>query len=133
MCQGRGHAEGGCDCPAGKTERFLQPSLLLALHLQPSYGYELIEKVGEFGFLDGAIDPGIIYRHLRRLEADGFVSSEWDTSGSGPARRYYHVTKDGEELLRNWVPFMEKSKDALGRFLQLYQRTPLARNKKSRE
>jgi DNA-binding PadR family transcriptional regulator len=75
MCQGRGHGADGCDCPAGKTERFLQPSLLLALHLQPSYGYELNEKVGEFGFLDGAIDPGIIYRHLRRLEADGSLPS----------------------------------------------------------
>ena len=50
MCQGRGHAEGGCDCPAGKTERFLQPSLLLALHLQPSYGYELIEKVRAYAY-----------------------------------------------------------------------------------
>ena len=113
MCQGRGRAE-------------------LALHLQPSYGYDLIEKIAEFGFCDGLIDPGIIYRHLRRLEADGFVSSEWDTSGSGPARRYYHVSTDGEELLRKWVPFMEKSKDALDCFLQLYQRTPLARNKSSR-
>ncbi|MBW1980072.1 MAG: helix-turn-helix transcriptional regulator [Deltaproteobacteria bacterium] len=120
MCHGDSE---GCGCPAGKTERFLQPSLLLALKMRPSYGYELIEKISSFGFVDGNIDPGIIYRHLRRLETEGFVSSRWDTTGSGPARRYYHLTREGEELLRNWIPFMQKSKDALSRFLDHYERS----------
>lgn len=118
MCQDGVHT---CQCPAGRTERFLQPTLLLVLHEGSSYGYEMIEKVSRFGFVDDAIDPAIIYRHLRRLEADGFVSSTWDTSGTGPARRYYSLTREGEELLRNWIPFMERSRDALSRFLEAFR------------
>ena len=106
-----------CHCPGGKTERYLQPSLLLALHLKPSYGYNLLGKIGDFGFMDGDVDPGTIYRHLRRLEDDKFVSSKWDTSGTGPARRFYEITPEGEVLLENWMMFMERNYNNLGNFL----------------
>lgn len=106
-----------CQCPGGKTERYLQPSLLLALHLKPSYGYDLLGKIMEFGFMDGDVDPGTIYRHLRRLEDDKFVSSKWDTTGSGPARRFYEITPEGEVLLGNWMMFMERNYNNLGNFL----------------
>ncbi len=106
-----------CQCPGGKTERYLQPPLLLALHLKPSYGYDLLGKIMEFGFMDGDVDPGTIYRHLRRLEDDKFVSSKWDTTGSGPARRFYEITPEGEVLLGNWMMFMERNYNNLGNFL----------------
>lgn len=110
-------------CPGGKTERYLQPSLLLALHLNPSYGYDLLGKINDFGFVDGSVDPGTVYRHLRRLEDDGFVSSKWDTTGTGPARRFYEITPEGEILLKNWVMFMERNYNNLGNFLNQYRQT----------
>ena len=110
-----------CQCPGGKTERYLQPSLLLALHLQPSYGYDLLGRIKDFGFLDGDLDPGTIYRHLRRLEDDRFVSSKWDTTGTGPARRFYEITPDGEMFLKDWGMFMERNYNNLGNFLRQYR------------
>ncbi len=130
MCQDK-HCHGkGCDCPGGKTERFIQPCLLLALRRQPSYGYELLEKIMHFGFLDGPADPGMVYRHLRRLEEDGFVSSTWDTSGTGPARRYYRLTTEGGELLRDWIPFMERNLKSLEKFIQIFRQANLPKGGK---
>jgi PadR family transcriptional regulator PadR len=106
-----------CYCPGGKTERYLQPSLLLALYLKPSYGYDLLGKINDFGFIDGSVDPGTIYHHLRRMEDEGFVSSKWDITGTGPARRFYKITPEGETLLKNWVVFMERNYNSLGNFL----------------
>jgi len=123
MCRKRDYSETNCACPGGKTERFIQPCLLLALRNHPSYGYELLEKIMEFGFLDGPADPGMVYRHLRKLEDEGFVSSTWNTSGTGPARRYYHLTTEGNELLRNWIPFMERNLKSLEKFLRLFRQT----------
>jgi PadR family transcriptional regulator, regulatory protein PadR len=131
MCKDTGCRETGCNCPGGKTERFIQPCLLLALRKHPSYGYELLEKMIEFGFLDGPVDPGMVYRHLRKLEQDGFVSSTWDASGTGPARRYYDLTPEGEDLLGNWIPFMERNLKSLERFLHLFQQTPSAKGGKA--
>lgn len=108
----------------------MQPCLLLALRQQPSYGYELLEKIIEFGFLDGPADPGMVYRHLRKLEADGFVSSTWDTSGNGPARRYYQITSEGEELLRDWIPFMERNVQSLEKFLRSFRQIHAAKGGK---
>lgn len=123
MCRTKDCQDGGCQCPGGKTERFIQPCLLLALQKQPSHGYDLLEKIMEFGFLDGPADPGMVYRHLRKLEQEGFVSSSWDTSGTGPARRNYRLTKEGGELLRSWVPFMERNLRGLENFLALFRQT----------
>lgn len=122
MCQPTDEIH-ACQCPAGKTERYLQPSLLLALHLKPSYGYDLLGKIKDFGFVDGSVDPGTIYHHLRRMEEEEFVSSKWDTTGTGPARRFYEITPEGEILLKNWVIFMERNYNNLGNFLNQYRRT----------
>ena len=130
MCKKKECDGNSCNCPGGKTERFIQPCLLLALRTKPSYGYELLEKIIAFGFLDGPVDPGMVYRHLRKLEEDGFVSSTWDTSGTGPARRYYSLTTEGDELLRDWIPFMERNLKSLQKFLHLFQETTSKKGRK---
>lgn len=122
MCQ-QHHDVHICQCPGGKTERYLQPSLLLALYLKSSYGYDLIGKLNGFGFMDGSVDPGTVYSHLRRLEDDDFVSSKWDTSGAGPARRFYEITPEGEILLKNWTMFMERNYNNIENFLDQYRKT----------
>ena len=70
-------------------------------------------KIDDFGFMCGAVDPGTIYRHLRRLEDEGFVSSKWDTTGTDTPRWFYEITPEGEILLKNWIVFMEKKKESL--------------------
>jgi PadR family transcriptional regulator, regulatory protein PadR len=107
---------------SGKAERYIQPSLLLGLKIKPSYGYELINNIHEFGFVRGQAPPGMIYRHLRGLEADGLVHSEWQTEGSGPARRIYRLTPEGEEALALWVDYMQKQAENLMRFIREYNK-----------
>jgi PadR family transcriptional regulator PadR len=104
----------------GKQERYIQPSILLALFDRPSYGYELIQTVQTYGFVKGQAPPGMMYRHLRQLEDDGLVSSQWNTEGSGPARRMYHLTGDGEEMLAAWIDFMERKAENLKNFVTQY-------------
>ena len=104
----------------GKRERYLQPSLLMGLLLKPSYGYELIQSIQEFGFVEGQAPPGMVYRHLRQLEGDGLVTSEWETEGSGPAKRIYELTADGAEVLSLWIEHMEGQAQKLGKFIERY-------------
>ncbi|MGD9280302.1 MAG: helix-turn-helix transcriptional regulator, partial [Desulfobacterales bacterium] len=98
---------------SGKAERYMQPSLLLGLKIKPAYGYELINNIQQFGFVQGQAPPGMIYRHLRGLEADGLVKSEWQTEGSGPARRIYRLTPEGDEALSLWIDYMQGQADNL--------------------
>jgi DNA-binding PadR family transcriptional regulator len=43
--------------------------------------------------------PGMIYRHLRDLEENGLVESNWETEGTGSAKRVYQLTWEGNEVL----------------------------------
>jgi len=106
----------------GKQERYLQPSILLTLHVNSSYGYEIIKNIQRFGFVEGHAPPGMIYRHLRQMEEDGLVSSEWKTDATGPAKRMYRITAEGIEVLALWIEYMERQADNLRNFIENYRK-----------
>src|SRR2546427_13016604 len=83
-----------------RVERFTEPALLLLLSERPAHGYELLERLPE---LTGGqrVEMGNLYRLLRSLEEEGVVTSEWDASAPGPAKRRYSLTNDGVRLLPN--------------------------------
>jgi len=99
---------------------WLTTYLLMMLRSWNAYGYELVRQLTLFGF--GAIDPANVYRALRDLERDGYVTSEWDTSvTSGPARRVYTITDAGLEALNLWSSALDNYRQSLDRFFNLYQ------------
>lgn len=110
---------------SGKRERYIQPSILMGLCRKASYGYELIHSLQEFGFVKGEAPPGMIYRHLRQLEEDGLVISEWITEGAGPAKRMYRLTREGREVLALWVEYMAAQAARLDRFVRIYREMDL--------
>lgn len=87
---------------AGALPRhYLKPCLLLLLAEGPSHGYELLEQVRSLG-IQGA-EPGGLYRYLRSMEKEELVSSWWEPSQAGPARRTYILTDAGRRALRSSV------------------------------
>lgn len=106
----------------GKPQRYVQPSLLMALSSGPSYGYELIQTIAEYGFLRGDAPPGMVYRHLRQMDEEGVVESRWDAEGDGPAKRVYSITPEGSEVLEAWIMHMERQRDALDAFIRRYRK-----------
>lgn len=68
----------------------------LALLRRRAYGYDLLRVLGERGIV---VEEGTLYPILRRLESEGLLRSEWDTTGSRP-RKYYESTDTGREALR---------------------------------
>ncbi|UCH86873.1 MAG: helix-turn-helix transcriptional regulator [Dehalococcoidia bacterium] len=92
---------------------FLASSLLAYLRNWNAYGYRLVRELAKAGL--PAFDSGTVYRTLRQLERAGLVSSFWDTSRSGPARRMYSLTKAGDT-------FLSLSIEALSRYQTILQR-----------
>jgi DNA-binding PadR family transcriptional regulator len=70
---------------------------LLVLHLlgqAPSYGNQLMERVGELTGGIVAVNPNTMYPLLRALEADGLVAGEWEHP-ERRSRRFYRLTESG--------------------------------------
>lgn len=84
---------------------------------QPTHGYDLMEELTLFG-MDN--DPGALYRTLRRLENEQMVTSSWDTSGTGPAKRLYELSPAGEELLTAWITNLTNTKETISKFIEIY-------------
>jgi len=100
------------------SKNWLVPVLLLMLREWSSYGYELMEKIATFGL--NAMNPGTFYRTLRQMEKDGMVSSCWDTSEGGPARRMYSITEVGEAYLKYWAESLNQYQKMMETFFRLY-------------
>ena len=75
-----------------------RPYLLLLLAEHSGHGYDLVERLSEFGIDTGT--PASVYRQLREMERGGLVRSVWELSQSrGPARRVYSLTPVGRRAL----------------------------------
>ena len=101
--------------PSHPTGDMLTAHLLAMLQGWSAYGYELALKLDDAGF--GHYNKGTIYRALRQMENLGLVSSSWDMSSSGPARRMYALTAAGALFLRNWLALLDMHRATLDRVL----------------
>ncbi|MGI8594009.1 MAG: PadR family transcriptional regulator [Solirubrobacteraceae bacterium] len=97
---------------------FIRSCLLLLLREDPAHGYDLLERLGAFGF--DRSDPGGLYRALRSLESDGLVRSVWESSTVGPDRRNYELTRDGLEELHRQARALAGTDDLLRIFLSRF-------------
>jgi PadR family transcriptional regulator PadR len=74
----------------------------LAQLRQEHYGYTLRKALAEHGL---EIDESTLYPLLRRLEAQGLLTSEWREEEKRN-KRFYRLSSDGEqifaELLEEW-------------------------------
>jgi PadR family transcriptional regulator PadR len=103
----------------GNLYRFVEPVLLFLLKRKGRvHGYELASDLREYAFTDAEIEIAALYRTLRQLEVNGCVTSEWETSGSGPARRLYVLTPWGEQHLQEWLTVLAQMSKSMNRFLE---------------
>lgn len=109
------------------TGDMLTAHLLAMLKGWSAYGYDLAQRLTDEGL--GEYNKGTIYRTLRQMEKLGLVSSMWDTSADGPARRMYSLTQAGSLFLTNWIAIIEMHRNGLERFLSLTDRKTKTENK----
>lgn len=70
-------------------------AVLAQLH-EAQYGYSLKQRLAEAGL---EIPEGTLYPLLRRLEAQGLVTSEWQVIDEVRPRRYYLLNAQGQTVL----------------------------------
>ena len=72
------------------------------------YGYSLLSDLESKGII---IEAGTLYPLLRRLDEQGLLTSNWDTSESRP-RKYYILSDHGitvlNELKKEWKKITEE-------------------------
>ncbi|MCO1595672.1 PadR family transcriptional regulator [Micromonospora sp. RHAY321] len=89
--------------------------VLALLRERESYGYQLAQALDAAGV--GPIQGGTLYPVLLRLQRTGLVTAQWREGTAGPARKYYRLTDDGREALRQggsaWLAFVAPVSDVV--------------------
>jgi len=97
---------------------------LLVLHLineGPSYGNQLMEKIG--GMTAGvlSVNPNTMYPLLRQLESRGLIEGRWEHP-ERRSRRYYSLTDEGRaeyaRLVEEVRPFLDSVKSSIDEIVQ---------------
>lgn len=100
---------------------FLQPCFLLQLYQEDRHGYDLLRGLEEFITEVDECDPSIIYRVMRDMEENGWVTSYEGTVSRGPKRRVYSLTEEGEQQLKKWMVDLQTTRNEIDNLLKLYE------------
>jgi PadR family transcriptional regulator PadR len=82
----------------------LELCILNALAEEERYGYDLVKTLLEVHGL--GVTEGTIYPLLSRLRVAGLISSRLEESSSGPARKYYSLTRDGRKVMETMNDYL---------------------------
>jgi DNA-binding PadR family transcriptional regulator len=107
-----------CPCSGKSMSNLAAPWILLTLFRHHgTHGYE-IKKIIQGYVEDFSMEMNItgLYRHLNTLEKRGMLSSEWDVTDKGPAKRRYSLTEPGKECLWRWLNTLSTQALLIGRF-----------------
>ncbi len=81
----------------------LEYCILSIISRGEAYASDIIDEMKEAKLI---VVEGTLYPLLSRLKNDGLLSYNWVESKSGPPRKYYQLTKEGElfmaELSKTW-------------------------------
>lgn len=83
----------------------LELCVLVLIHEQDRYGYELAQSVSQHI----EVAEGALYPLLRRLVSEGYCTTYLQESSEGPPRKYYRLTDSGvihmRRLVKEWRLF----------------------------
>jgi PadR family transcriptional regulator PadR len=91
--------------------------ILAVLSEEPMYGYQISQELDQRS--DGYFDmkEGLLYPLLHRMQREGLVNSNWQEAEGARRRKYYAITKAGQEALqeqsKEWQMFMSKLQGVL--------------------
>jgi len=104
----------------GNVEKFVEPCILLLLSKNPAHGYGLMDDLEKY--CGHKVDIGNLYRTLRKMESNKWISSDWKKNKMGPDKRKYHITAEGKAVLHEAVTLLSKTYNLISRFMTGYKK-----------
>ena len=83
----------------------LEVCILNALVEKERYGYDLVKTL--VGIPGLGVTEGTLYPLLSRLRVQGLITARLEESSTGPARKYYSLTKEGRKAMAAMNDYLE--------------------------
>jgi PadR family transcriptional regulator len=92
--------------------------ILKAVSLGPLHGYGVLLRIQQISKDRLGIQQGSLYPALYRLEAQGWISSEWGESENKRKAKYYRLTVAGKRKLQSESAKWNRMADVIAGILQ---------------
>jgi transcriptional regulator len=92
--------------------------ILRTLLFGPAHGHAIAQHIQQSSEDVLQIETGSLYPCLHRLEAQGWLASEWATSDKGKRAKYYELTRTGRKRLVEEQSRWHQLSEAIGRVLR---------------
>ncbi|HYP27829.1 MAG TPA: PadR family transcriptional regulator [Blastocatellia bacterium] len=92
--------------------------VLRTLQSGPTHGWDISQRIQQVSKDVLRIGQGSLYPALYRLEAQGWISSEWDTSENNRRAKYYKLTAAGRRQLAAETEAWERFSQAVSLILE---------------
>ncbi len=89
----------------GLRKGLLEVAVLSVVSAHEVYAADILEHLGGSEFETG---EGTLYPLLSRLKREGLLEYSWVESASGPPRKYYQLTKRGEQRLADTQNYLNE-------------------------
>ena len=94
----------------------LEGCILKVIAQKSTYGYNIISILTEAGFSN--IKESTLYPLLVRLEKKELITSFYEPSALGPARKYYQVTPGGTDYLNEFITAWKETQSFVDEILE---------------
>ena len=91
--------------------------ILKSVSRGPAHGYDIAEWIQQTSENALAVEEGALYPALHRLEAKGFLASEWGVSGNNRRAKFYRLTTTGRKQLEAESEHWNRMVLAIGRVM----------------
>jgi PadR family transcriptional regulator PadR len=93
--------------------------ILRTLVFGPSHGHAIASQIRSLSEDVLRVETGSLYPALHRLEARGWISSDWKLSEKGKRAKYYRLTPRGRRQLGKEMSRWETLSTAMARVLRV--------------
>ena len=77
--------------------------ILKTLSWGPLHGYAIATAISRASEASLLVEEGALYPCLHRMEARDWLNARWGTAESGRRAKFYELTNDGRDQLRNQI------------------------------
>ena len=91
--------------------------ILRSLSLEPQHGFGIARRIEQVSRGVFRVNPGSLMIAFRRLERDGLVAAEWQSTENNRRARVYRLTDAGRRKLRDDLKDWQRRSAAIARLL----------------
>jgi PadR family transcriptional regulator, regulatory protein PadR len=92
--------------------------VLKTLQTGPTHGWDIAQRIQQVSQDVLRVGQGSLYPALHRLEAQGWINSEWGSSDNNRKAKYYKLTAAGRKQLADETESWRRFSDAVAMILK---------------